>query len=161
MCRRNLAQVVDFELVAFQVPIAVGRDARRVARIGHLVAVRSREADFARRTAAAHVGDKKPRRFEETELGVARVAKLRARDPVEIAADHHIALGPDFVVDDVVVEPVGKNGFVARTKLDAAFGGDAILVAVDSICAQEQNAARRLFGRQRRGWSRLPRPCQP
>src|SRR5438105_15370226 len=135
----------------------MGRDARRVARIGHFVAVRSLKTDFLLRTAAGHIGDEEARPPEEADFGVARIADLRPGDPVEAAANDDVAPRPHFVVDDVVVEPVGENGFVARAKLDVAFGADALFAAFDSIGAQEQDAARllrrRRWGARRRGLS--------
>src|SRR5207248_4956675 len=109
-------------------------------------AVRSLKTDFLRRTAAGHIGDEEARPPEEADFGVARIADLRPGDPVEAAANDDVAPRPHFVVDDVVVEPVGENGFVARAKLDVAFGADALFAAFDSIGAQKQRAPRRLFG---------------
>ena len=53
-------------------------------------------------------------------LGVALELRLGPGDPVEAAAQQHVALAPDLVQIEVVAQPVGEHGFAARAQLDLA-----------------------------------------
>ena len=45
---------------------------------------------------------------------------LGATDPVGAAPHQHVALGPDFLGHEIVVQPVGEHGLATRSQLDLA-----------------------------------------
>ncbi len=150
--RANLAQVVDLELVAAQVPVGVRRDARRVARVARLVLVGPGEADLGRVAARVGLLDEEARLAKEADLGVALVLELRAGDPVEAAAQHHVAVAVDRLRVDVVGEPIGEHRLAPRAQLHVPFRRDPPAVAFETVGAQEQRAARfRLAAGERPG----------
>ena len=138
----DLAQVVDLELLAAQVPVGARRDARRVARIGRLVMVGPGEADLLRVTVGIRLGDEEPRPAEEPDLGVALVLQLRPGDPVEAAPQHDVAVAVDRLVAERVAQLVREHRLASRSELDVPFRRDLALGAFEPIGTQEQRAAR-------------------
>jgi hypothetical protein len=53
-------------------------------------------------------------------------------DPVDPAPHQHIALGPEFLRLEIVVEPVGEHRLPARAQLDLARALDDLLAFVPS-----------------------------
>ena len=116
----DLAQLVDLDLVAAQVPVVVRRDARRVLRVRRLVHVGAGEADLARACRATR--SRSRRTSASSNQPISRLRWNLTSGPLiqSLAlAQRDVALAPDLVVADVVLQPVGEHRLAPRAQLDA------------------------------------------
>ena len=152
----HLARLVDFELAHADVPVLAGRDARRVAGVGGLVAIGPREPDFRCAAARVVLADEEARRREEARFRAAPEFDLRPGDPVEAVADQHVALAPDLLGQEVVAQPIRKHGLAPGTQLDLPRRLDRCVGrAFDAVGAHEYRALVAGTRHRRRGSSRF------
>ena len=151
----NLARLVEVHLLERDEPVLARGGAGRVAGVGDLVAIRSRELEVGGRAARTVLAEIEVRVAKEPDLGVALEAELRAGHPVDALAQDDRALAPDLVGQDVVAQPVGADRLRPGAQLDPAFGLEVLLG--DPLDAVGPDEHRAVVGLGRRRLLRPPR----
>src|SRR4029079_19241347 len=114
----------------------------RVLRVGRLVHLGPGETDFLGLAPRGVLAQIETRVVEVADFAIAIELDLRSADPVEAAAQCDLALRPDLVLGNVVLEPFGEHRLAPRSQFEMAGRVDPLLArSFESIRAQENRAA--------------------